>query len=482
MSGFFFPIRNISNQFTTRKGKFIPMARKVIIVAPKVVSDFLADEYVDWDTQVPCETIADMWNGLNTGELSSEETEIVLIIDTLFNDTPEELVEAVAMFAPEALVMVLSYTNEDEIIRARVEEFAAGKGYEEAPFYFIRSEVALQEIEETIYQHDHKEELLAKAYEESSKSVAINVAGNRVDTSRKGLVITATSPKGGSGKSSVALLVGTTLAKASQKAFEAGLAERPLDVVIVDLDTFDGQLGFVIGQMRPTALNIAMSSTPSDPATIKSNLVYNERMGIHALLAPVRGQTATFTNPTFYRKTIRTLKTMFDVVILDTSVQHYDDLIKTVALPEADAILLVTTLDIKSVKGLARWMNVAIAPVSEGGHGIDIHKVGVVVNGSVHGVGMGSQELVSAALGAPLLVAIPLDTLAVQAAGNANRLEDIVFHPTIGPAYFKLANKIVKSRGIKIIPIIEDEGTAAGNPVGPTPPPPKIGFFGRKKG
>jgi hypothetical protein len=173
---------------------------------------------------------------------------------------------------------------------------------------------------------------------------------------------------------------------------------------------------------------------------------------------------------------------MFDVVILDTSVQHYDDLIKTVALPEADAILLVTTLDIKSVKGLARWMNVAIAPISEGGHGIDIHKVGVVVNGSVHGVGMGSQELVSAALGAPLLVAIPLDTLAVQAAGNANRLEDLVFHPTIGPAYFKLANKIVKSRGIKIIPIIEDEANTAVNPVNPPPGKPKAGFFGRKKG
>jgi cellulose biosynthesis protein BcsQ len=482
MSGSFVPISNISNSFTTRKGKFIPMARKVIIVAPKVVSDFLADEYVDWDAQIPCETIADMWNGLNTGELS-DESDVVLIIDTLFHDTPEEFIEAVATFAPEALVMVLSYTNEDEIIRARVEEFAQDKGLQEAPFHFIRSEVALQEIEETIYQHDHADELLAKAVAETSKTVSIKVdSANKVDTSRNGLVITATSPKGGSGKSSVALLVGTTLAKASKKAFEAGLVERPLDVVIVDLDTFDGQLGFVIGQMRPTALNVAMSSTPNDPATIKSNLVYNERMGIHALLAPVRGQTATFTNPTFYRNTIRTLKTMFDVVILDTSVQHYDDLIKTVALPEADAILLVTTLDIKSVKGLARWMNVAIAPLNEGGHGIDIHKVGVVVNGSVHGVGMGSQELVSAALGAPLLVAIPLDTLAVQAAGNANRLEDIVFHPTIGPAYFKLANKIVKSRGIKILPIIEDENNSVAPTAAGDAPVQSKGFFRRKKG
>jgi hypothetical protein len=96
---------------------------------------------------------------------------------------------------------------------------------------------------------------------------------------------------------------------------------------------------------------------------------------------------------------------------------------------------------------------------------------------------MGSQELVSAALGAPLLVAIPLDTLAVQAAGNANRLEDIIFHPTIGPAYFKLANRVVKPRGIKLLPVIEDEGNAAVGPNdGGTTPPKPTGFFRRKKG
>jgi cellulose biosynthesis protein BcsQ len=453
------------------------MARKVIIVAPKVVSDFLAEEFVDWDTQATCETIADMWTGLETGALS-EDTEIVLIADILYDENPDAFIDVVASFAPEALVMILSYTNQDEIIRARTEEYVQDRNLTEAPFHFIRQEVALPEIEEKVYQYYHQAEIKARTEEELAKVVPVKIdTTERVDTSRNGLVITVTSPKGGSGKSSVALLTATELAKASKKAVDAGLAERPLDVVIVDLDTFDGQLGFVIGQMRPTALNVATSSTPNDPATIKSNLVYNDRMGIHALLAPVRGKTATYTTPSFYRKTIRTLKTMFDVVILDTSVQYLDDLIKTVALPEADAILLVTTLDIKSVKGLARWMNVAIEPVSEGGHGIDIHKVGVVVNGSVHGVGMGSQELVSAALGAPLLVAIPLDTLAVQAAGNANRLEDIIFHPTIGPAYFKLANRVVKPRGIKLLPVIEEE-----DPIDPTPPPAKAtGFFRRKK-
>lgn len=277
-----------------------------------------------------------------------------------------------------------------------------------------------------------------------------------VDTSRDGLVVTVTSPTGGSGKSSTALLLGTTLAQASKKAHEAGLAERPLDVVIVDLDIFDSHIGFLLDQRTPTVINILISDTPHDPETIKSNLHYSAGMGIHTLLGPVSITAAQFLSPVFYRDTIRTLKTMFDVVILDTSVNHYDDLIKTVALPEADAILLVTTLSNGSIDKIGRWIDVAKAPLSEWGYGVDLNKVGVVVNQAIQGVGVGvGANLISAAQGVPLLVAIPLDTAAVQAAGNATRLEDIVLHPTIGPAYFKLANKIV--RGTALLPLIDDK-------------------------
>ena len=282
------------------------------------------------------------------------------------------------------------------------------------------------------------------------------VEAKSADTSRDGLVITVTSPTGGSGKSSTALLLGTTLAQASKKAHEAGLSERPLDVVIVDLDIFDSHLGFLLGQRTPTALNILLSETPDAPETIKSNLYYSAGMGIHALLGPVTVQTAQFVSPAFYRDTIRTLKTMFDVVILDTSVNHYDDLIKTVALPEADAILLVTTLSNGSINAINRWIDAATAPLSEWGYGVDLNKVGVVVNQAIQGVGAGvGANLISAAQGVPLLVAIPLDTAAVQAAGNATRLEDIVLHPTIGPAYFKLAAKIM--RGTALLPLIDDK-------------------------
>lgn len=466
------------------------MSRKVIIVAQEMLHTFFKENYTHWDVQTPCEDIASLWAGLETGALS-DESEIVIFLDELYETAPDEFADAVASFAPEALVLILSYTQgiEDYITHA-VDTKAATEGIEKAPFYFIRPAVALQEINEVVDFYDNGQAEAARVRNHKNPVAVVVDKTNKakVDTSRNGLVTTVTSSKGGSGKSSVAVLLATQLAQSSKKAFDAGMTDRPLDICVVDLDTFDGQLGFVLGHMTPTALNIALSESILDAELVKTNLVYNERMGIHALLAPVRGATARYTDPPFYQKVIRILRTMFDVVILDTSVQHYDELIKTVALPEADAILLVTTLDIKSVKGLARWMDVARKPVLQGGHGVDHSKIGIVVNGSIQGVGMGNQELTTAALGAKLLVAIPLDTKAVQAAGNANRLEDIIEHPTIGPEYYKLATRLGKARNFKLLPILEDGGSEAiarstGN--SPVPPPGNdnkpAGFWNRKK-
>lgn len=435
------------------------MSRKVIVVGPEEIYDFFKENYAHWDVQVPCPTVDDLWANLENGSLDADNSEIVIFVDTLYEVYPEAFTQAVATLAPEALVMILSYSESNEYISNSVTQLNYQNGVEEeAPFYFIRPDIAIQEIQETVDFYDHGKVEAEKIRSQGRSQVAIDasqVGGDDVDTSRDGIVVTVTSPKGGSGKSTVGLLLATTLAKASQKAYAEGAAERPLDVCIVDLDTFDGQLGFVLNQMQPTALNIALSESIFDARLVKNNLVYSERMGIHALLAPVRGATARYTDPAFYQKTIRMLKTMFDVVILDTSVQHYDDLIHTVALPEADAILLVTTLDIKSVKGLARWMDVARTPVSQGGHGVQQDKIGIVVNGSIQGVGMGNEELTTAALGAKLLVAIPLDTKAVQLAGNNHRLEDIIEHPTIGPMYYKLSQRIARAIGANLVPILE---------------------------
>ena len=265
-----------------------------------------------------------------------------------------------------------------------------------------------------------------------------------MDTSHNGIVITVTSAIGGAGKSTVTSLLGTQLAKSSEKAFQEGKMERPLKVCLVDLDIFDSQLGFLLGATKPTSLNIALSDEAFGPEIIRNSLIYSSRMGLHALLAPLRyDPKVTELDADFYRMVINTLRSMFDVIILDTSVQHYSELIKDVALPDSDAILLIATLNIGSINSTKRWVHTAEAPLEKQGYGIDMKKVGLVINQAVKNLHVDGEVLQEYLPKVPKLVAIPLDTVAVQGAGNSHHLESLIEdHPSIGNAYFSLAQKI----------------------------------------
>jgi MinD-like ATPase involved in chromosome partitioning or flagellar assembly len=281
-----------------------------------------------------------------------------------------------------------------------------------------------------------------------------------IDTSHNGVVIAVTSALGGSGKSTVSSLLAAQLAKSSEKAFEEGLMGRSLKVCVVDLDIFDSQLHYLIGEVKPTVLNIALANEPLSDRLIFDNLVYSSRMGFHALLAPIKYITDTAEiNPEFYLKVIKSLRTMFDVIILDTSSQHYDAIVKDVALPESDAILLVTTLTLGSLNSTNRWFDVARTPVEHQGHGINLKKVGIVINQSVKNVYIDDDNFQRYIPNVPKISAIPLDTVAVQAAGNSGNLEKLVeSHGPIGNAYFALAEKLVSKFNlgleVKLSPIV----------------------------
>ena len=298
---------------------------------------------------------------------------------------------------------------------------------------------------------------------------------------RNGMVIASTSSKGGSGKSTVALCTASMLYHASRLAYEAGQAQRPLDVIVVDMDTRDGQIGFFLSESTPTILNI-FTSQDFSRNNIRKNLVYNERLGVHALLAPKRARTADYTTPELYNDIIAKLRTMFDIVMLDTSVNYLDPLISDVVLPVSDAVLFVTNMSRGSVFGMTRWIAEVTLPKDQGGSAaINKDKIGVVVNQSMGNVGFDQAKLVEAASDVPLLVSIPMDSAAVLAATNNNHLDDIVLrHPNISPAYFDLVTRITQGNYPILAPTMDSQNGAQ-NKGGATPPPlpPKKKRFGR---
>jgi MinD-like ATPase involved in chromosome partitioning or flagellar assembly len=293
---------------------------------------------------------------------------------------------------------------------------------------------------------------------------------------RNGMIIASTSSKGGSGKSTVGICTASMIYHSSRLANEAGQSPRPLDVVIVDLDTRDGQIGFLLGESTPTVLNI-FTSQDFSRNNIRQNLVYNERLGVSALLAPKRARTADYTTPELYRDIISKLRTMFDIVILDTSVNYTDPLIYDVILPVSDAVLFVTDMSKGAVFGMTRWIAEVTIPIEDGGAAaISKEKIGVVVNKSMGNVGFDQKNLLEAASGVPLIASIPMDSAAVLAATNNNHLDDIVLrHPVISPAYFSLVEQIIQnSVPIKAPePFDPDDPTGAKNSKQKPPLPPK---------
>ena len=247
---------------------------------------------------------------------------------------------------------------------------------------------------------------------------------------------------------------------------------------VIDLDTRDGQVASLIGKFMPTALNIRVQPV-WDEDRIRRNLVHADGMDIDTVLAPIRPRTADTVGPEFYQVLVRSLQRMFDVVVMDTSVQYLDPLISEVALKEADEILFVTTLASTAVQGMARALREITAPVDESGLGIPREKLGIIVNQSVAGVGMEREQVLAAGLGIPVAGVIPLATKDVLTATNLNRMQELLDHPLLGPAYTELAQACLP--GHQLAPwaggtpevVVEEIASPAQDP------PKKAGFFRR---
>lgn len=280
-----------------------------------------------------------------------------------------------------------------------------------------------------------------------------------VNLQGRATILCSTSSKGGTGKSTVAICTAGMLYHASLKATQAGLREKPLRVCVIDLDVHDGQIGFLLAQDRPTVLNVFVNKDRS-VESIEKMLVHDEKLGIYVLLATKQPKMADFLTPIFYQDVIQKLSTVFDVVVLDTSVQYLNDkIVGELALPISDRIMFVTEPGVAAVFGMRRWMGEVTVDNGDGSPVLDINKIGVVVNKSAADLGIDASVLERAANGAELLGAIPMDTMSMMAAGNMNRFSDILYrHTYISRAYFNLVSKLFPNE--PLLPLISDEETA----------------------
>ena len=216
---------------------------------------------------------------------------------------------------------------------------------------------------------------------------------------RNGSVITIFSPKGGVGKTTVAVNLAVALS-----------GSGAVRVCLVDLDLAFGDVAITL-QLIPehTIAEAVDAEEHLDFAFLETLLTRHENCSI--LAAPTHPEGKDRITPGLIRRVLRVLRRHFDYVIVDTSPSFDDQVLH--AFDETDECILVATLDVPTVKN----MKVAIETLD----GLDLvqgHRH-LLLNRADDEVGL-SPANVETLLKMPVATALPT-ALAVANATNHGR-------------------------------------------------------------
>jgi pilus assembly protein CpaE len=154
-----------------------------------------------------------------------------------------------------------------------------------------------------------------------------------------GRVVTVFSPKGGVGK--------TTMAVNLSLALTEGGARK---VCLVDLDLAFGDVAITM-QLFPThSIEQAVGAEDTLDMSMLDGLLTRHQDSMMILAAPPHPDVRERVTPVLVSRIIRTLKEGFDYVVVDTA-PSFDDQVLT-ALDETDECVIVATLDVPTLKNV----------------------------------------------------------------------------------------------------------------------------------
>lgn len=211
-------------------------------------------------------------------------------------------------------------------------------------------------------------------------------APNGSRANRLGRVITITSPKGGTGKSSLSVNLAVYLGLALR-----GAGRR---VALIDANFQQADTGKLLNCYTPNISDVLKDESSLSPGTIEQYMI--QRFNVSFLLGPAtpRDATPSFFNSRLYGQVLSVLKQNFDYIIIDTPVAElYHDILRGFALPVADYIIVPITPAIHTLMNADSWLRTITLPRHQGGDEINPEKIGVVLNQAQEGVECDEDEV-----------------------------------------------------------------------------------------
>ena len=154
-----------------------------------------------------------------------------------------------------------------------------------------------------------------------------------------GKQITIFSPKGGVGKTTTAVNLAIALADKGKNR-----------VCVVDLDLGFGDIAITLQLFPARTIADAVHMESGLDAALLETLLTPHRDNVYALVAPVQPDAKDTIPASLTGRILRLLKQSFDYVVVDTAPTFDEHVLQ--AFDETDEILLLTTLDVPTLKNV----------------------------------------------------------------------------------------------------------------------------------
>ncbi len=153
---------------------------------------------------------------------------------------------------------------------------------------------------------------------------------------RNGRVFTVFSPKGGVGKTTMAVNLGVALSAAGSR------------VCVVDLDLAFGDVAITMQLIPEHTIAEAAESEEDLDFSMLQTLLTHHASGLAILAAPMHPEGRDRISSSLVRRVIQNLRNNFDFIIIDTP-PGFDDQVLG-AFDETDECVIVATLDVPTIK------------------------------------------------------------------------------------------------------------------------------------
>lgn len=311
--------------------------------------------------------------------------------------TGEEGVELARKLRPDIVLMDINLPGMDgitatEIISREVPEAQVIMiSVQGEPAYMRRSMLAgAREFLIKPFSSDELISAIRRVYELGKSRPVVTPAKPAVPKEKPektGKIISAFSPKGGVGISTIAANLAVALSSESNSR-----------VALVDLSLqFGGQDVIFNLQPRRHIADLVSQNISLDEDTVMSAMLAHPS-GVKVLLAPPRPEMADYINPELVKGILSTLKKAFDYTIVDC-LSFLNDITIT-ALEASDFILLVTTPELTAIKGVKQFFQVLEALK------YPINNILLVLNRDDRRSGISAKDI-QASLKHPIEVVIP---------------------------------------------------------------------------